>query len=158
MSLLRGGCSDIFNVREVDGSLLTSGQPTEAQLESVARAGVQVVINLAPHDGPRALADEASSVAALGMDYIHVPVPFAAPAAAHLEAFFEAMDANQARPALVHCAANKRVTAFLGLYRVIRLGWTLDEAFALMRTVWEPDAVWSRFIAAALEAESQRRS
>ena len=158
MSLLRGGCSDIFNVREVDGSLLTSGQPTEAQLESVARAGVQVVINLAPHDGPRALADEASSVAALGMDYIHVPVPFAAPAAAHLEAFFEAMDANQARPALVHCAANKRVTAFLGLYRVIRLGWTPDEAFALMRTVWEPDAVWSRFIAAALEAESQRRS
>jgi len=156
MSLLRGACSDIFNVREVDGSLLTSGQPTEAQLESVARAGVQVVINLAPHDGPRALADEASSVAALGMDYIHVPVPFAAPAAAHLEAFFEAMDANQARPALVHCAANKRVTAFLGLYRVIRLGWTPDEAFALMRTVWEPDAVWSRFIAAALEAESQR--
>ncbi len=158
MSLLRGACSDIFNVREADGSLLTSGQPTEAQLESVARAGVQVVINLAPHDGPRALADEASSVAALGMDYIHVPVPFAAPAEAHLEAFFEAMEANQARPALVHCAANKRVTAFLGLYRVIRLGWTPDEAFALMRTVWEPDAVWSRFIAAALEAESQRRS
>ena len=158
MSLLRGACSDIFNVREADASLLTSGQPTEAQLESVARAGVQVVINLAPHDGPRALADEASSVAALGMDYIHVPVPFAAPAEAHLEAFFEAMEANQARPALVHCAANKRVTAFLGLYRVIRLGWTPDEAFALMRTVWEPDAVWSRFIAAALEAESQRRS
>jgi uncharacterized protein (TIGR01244 family) len=158
MSLLRGTCSDIFNVREADDSLLTSGQPTETQLESVARAGVQVVVNLAPHDGPRALADEAAVVAALGMDYIHIPVPFSAPAEAHLAAFFEAMDANQARPALVHCAANKRVTVFLALYRVIRLGWTPDEAFALTRTVWEPDAVWSRFIAAALEAESQRRS
>ena len=31
-------------------------------------------------------------------------------------------------------------------------GWTADEAFALMRTVWEPDAVWSRFIAAALRS------
>ena len=150
--------SDIYNIREVDVLLLTSGQPTEAQLESVARAGVKVVINLAPHDGPRALADEADSVAALGMDYVHIPVPFSAPAEAHLAAFFEVMDANRTRSTLVHCAANKRVTAFLGLYRVIRLGWTPDEAFALMRTVWEPDAVWSRFIAAALEAESQRRS
>ena len=150
--------SDIYNIREVDVLLLTSGQPTEAQLESVARAGVKVVINLAPHDGPRALADEADSVAALGMDYVHIPVPFSAPAEAHLTAFFEAMDANRTRSALVHCAANKRVTAFLGLYRVIRLGWAPDEAFALMRTVWEPDAVWSRFIAAALETESQRRS
>ena len=90
--------SDIFNVREADASLLTSGQPTEAQLESVARAGVKVVINLAPHDGPRALADEANSVGALGMDYVHIPVPFSAPAEAHLAAFFEAMDANRARP------------------------------------------------------------
>ena len=37
--------SDIYNIREVDVLLLTSGQPTEAQLESVARAGVKVVIS-----------------------------------------------------------------------------------------------------------------
>lgn len=148
--------SDIFNVREADPGLMTSGQPTEAQLESVARSGVQVVINLAPHDGPRALANEAGCVAALGMDYVHIPVPFSAPADAHLAAFFEAMDASRTRHTLVHCAANKRVTAFLGLYRVLRLGWNPDEAFALMRTVWEPDAVWSRFIAAAMEKRSAR--
>jgi len=106
--------SDIYNIREVDVLLLTSGQPTEAQLESVARAGVKVVINLAPHDGPRALADEADSVAALGMDYVHIPVPFSAPADAHLAAFFEAMDADRTRPTLVHCAANKRVNRLPG--------------------------------------------
>jgi protein tyrosine phosphatase (PTP) superfamily phosphohydrolase (DUF442 family)/uncharacterized damage-inducible protein DinB len=144
--------SDMFNVREADATILTSGQPTEAQLESVARSGVQVVVNLAPHDGPRALADEAGCAAALGMDYVHIPVPFSAPSHADLIAFFDAMDANRTRRMLVHCAANKRVTAFLGLYRVIRLGWTADDAFALMRTVWEPDAVWSRFIAAAMGA------
>src|SRR5436190_4961671 len=93
---------DIFNLRQANASLLTSGQPTEVQLESVARTGVQVVINLAPHDGPRALADEAGCVAALAMDYVHIPVPFSAPAETQLEAFFEAMDANRARPTLIH--------------------------------------------------------
>jgi hypothetical protein len=61
------------------------------------------------------------------------------------------MDANRARKMLVHCAANKRVTAFLGLYRVVRLGWAPGEAFALMHSVWEPDPVWSRFIERVLE-------
>lgn len=44
-------------------------------------------------------------------------------------------------------AANKRVTAFLGLYRVIKHDWPTEKAFALMRSVWEPDSVWSAFIA-----------
>jgi hypothetical protein len=61
------------------------------------------------------------------------------------------MDANRARRMLVHCAANKRVTAFLGLYRIVRLGWDSEEAFALMHSVWEPDVVWSQFIERVLE-------
>src|SRR5215831_5500430 len=96
---------DIRNVREADTSLLTSGQPTEDQLAAVARRGVQVVINLAPHDAPSALRDEAGYVAALGLDYIHIPVVFSAPAEKDLAKFFDAMDANGARQMLVHCAA-----------------------------------------------------
>jgi uncharacterized protein (TIGR01244 family) len=141
----------IRNVREADASLLTSGQPSEDQIAAVAHSGVQVVINLAPHDAPSALEDEAACVAALGLDYIHIPVAFSAPTGKDLAAFFDAMDANRTRKMLVHCAANKRVTAFLGLYRIIRLGWAQDEAFALMHSVWTPDAVWSRFIEDVLE-------
>ena len=142
---------DIHNLREVDASLLTSGQPSEDQLAAVARSGVQVVINLAPHDAPSALKDEAGCVASLSLDYVHIPVAFSAPTEKDLAAFFDAMDANHGRKMLVHCAANKRVTAFLGLYRIIRLGWVPDEAFALMRSVWEPDPVWSRFIEGVLQ-------
>jgi uncharacterized protein (TIGR01244 family) len=143
--------SDVYNFREVDGTLVTSGQPTEAQLSSVARSGVQVVINLALQSSPSALKDEAAAVAALGMGYVHIPVEFSAPTEADLLAFFAAMDASRDRKVLVHCAANKRVTAFLGLYRVLRHGWSHDDAFALMHSVWEPDATWARFIAAMLE-------
>ncbi len=141
----------IYNLREADETLITSGQPTDAQLAALARHGIRLVVNLAPHDAPSALPDEAALVASLGMDYVHIPVRFSAPADGDLQTFFAAMDARQSTPTLVHCAANKRVSAFLALYRIIRLGWSEDEAFASMRTVWEPDAVWARFIASALE-------
>jgi len=34
-----------------------------------------------------------------------------------------------------------RVSAFVGLHRVLRLGWEREPAFALMRDVWEPNPV-----------------
>ena len=45
---------------------------------------------------------------------------------------------------------NKRVTAFLGLYRRLRDGWPEERAFALLRQTWKPDAAWSEFIASQL--------
>ena len=138
---------DVRNFREVDGRLATCGQPTEEQLAAARVAGVEVVVNLALHDDPRySLADERGSVEALGMTYVHVPVRFDAPTEADLFSFFEAMSSNEERHLLVHCAANYRVTAFLGLYRRLRLGWSRDEAFQLMDTVWMPNAVWTEFI------------
>jgi len=139
--------SDAYNFRQVDDRLCTAGQPTEEQLASAARDGIRVVINLALHDDPRySLADERASVEALGMSYVHIPVLFPAPAEADLLAFFDAMDTHGDKPILVHCAANYRVSAFLGLYRVIRKGWSRDEAFDVMRAVWEPNEVWASFI------------
>ena len=138
---------DVRNFRQADDRLTTCGQPTEDQLADARTAGVEVVINLALHDDPRySLADERGTVEALGMTYVHIPVQFGAPTESDLLAFFDAMDAARERHVLVHCAANYRVTAFLGLYRSLRQGWSTDEAFQLMGTVWKPDAVWSQFI------------
>ncbi|RFC47435.1 MAG: hypothetical protein DUW69_001426 [Verrucomicrobia bacterium] len=50
----------------------------------------------------------------------------------------------------MHCAANMRVTAFLGLYWAIRLGWPEERAFQLQRGLWQPNEVWTDFIAAML--------
>jgi len=44
---------DIYNYWFYDEKLSSSGMPTADQMKSVAEAGVQVVINLAPHDVPR---------------------------------------------------------------------------------------------------------
>jgi uncharacterized protein (TIGR01244 family) len=144
--------SETRNFRQVDERLLTAGQPSEAQLADAARQGVEVVVNLALHDDPRySLADEAGCVCGLGMEYVHIPVQFKAPTEENLRAFIGAMDAHKGKKILVHCAANYRVTAFVGLYRVLCEGWAADKAFEPMRSVWEPDAVWQQFIANALE-------
>ena len=143
---------DARNFRKVDDRLYTAGQPSEAQLADAASKGVTVVVNLALHDDPRySLRDEAGCVRGLEMDYVHIPVQFKAPTEQDLMDFFAAMDAHTGATVLVHCAANYRVTAFVGLYRIIRQGWTPDKAFEPMRTVWEPDEVWARFISEMIE-------
>jgi uncharacterized protein (TIGR01244 family) len=126
------GVEEIYNYRKADAMMATSGQPTEGQLHYVAREGFRVVINLALHGDARySLTDEAASVTSLGMQYVHIPVDFQDPTESDLQKFFAAMDVYAGQKVLVHCAANKRVTAFLGLYRTIKLGWPAEKAFAL---------------------------
>ena len=139
--------TDIYNYLPIDAKLVTSGQPSVEELGAIAGDGVEVVINLALHDDPRySLPDEPGSVSALGMTYVHIPVKFDAPREGELMAFFDAMESHAGRKTLVHCAANKRVTSFVGLYRVLRQGWDRDAAFEPMTKIWEPNEVWQAFI------------
>src|SRR5687768_9337704 len=143
--------TDIYNYLRIDEQLATGGQPSEDELAAAAADGVEVVINLALHDDQRySLADEPGCVQRLGMQYINIPVQFDHPTEDDLMAFFEAMETNHGKKVLLHCAANKRVTSFLGLYRAIRHNWFLDRAFAPMKEIWEPNPVWSSFIDAML--------
>jgi len=131
--------------------LATAGQPDEAQLAAVAAAGFEVVINLGLHADPNySLADEAATVAGLGMRYVHIPVPFATPTREQLDRFGEAMQAAAGRKVLVHCRHNKRVPVFVALDRVLRRGWAARDALAAMREVWQPDGTWDAFITATL--------
>jgi protein tyrosine phosphatase (PTP) superfamily phosphohydrolase (DUF442 family) len=144
--------ASIYNYRAVNESLCTSGQPSAAQLREIAAAGFSTVINLALHDDPRySLLDEAGIVHASGMAYVHIPVQFSAPTEANLLEFFAAMDAHEGEKIWLHCAANFRVSAFIGLYRVIRQGAERTSAFALMDSLWQADEVWSSFISSMLK-------
>ena len=151
--------TDIYNYQRIDQRLSTSGQPTAEELAAAARDGFEVVINLALHDDPRySLPDETGTVASLGMTYVHIPVKFDAPTEDDLFAFFAAMAEHRSKKVLLHCAANKRVTSFLGLYRVIRKNWDVAAAFAPMREIWEPNAAWAPFISAMLARHAPERA
>lgn len=153
---IRGDAPDVTQIhryRQATPTLATSGQPSAEQIALIAAAGYEVVINLALHDDPRySLPDEAGVVRGLGLDYVHIPVRFDAPTAEDLRRFFQAMEAHAHRRIWLHCAANLRVGAFLGLYRCLHDGWPSEQAFAPMHELWQPDPVWRKFIRGQLEA------
>lgn len=144
---------DIYNVLFYHENLSSSGMPTAEQMKEVAQAGVKLVINLAPHDVPNAIPDEPEVVRSLGMEYINIPVNWSTPTRDGLNLFMDAMDANRDKRIHVHCEANFRASAFILIYRVLRLGWKEDQAFEVMHSIWDEDAypVWKMFIEDALK-------
>lgn len=136
----------IQNWRRFDDRITTSGQPSEAELAEIRALGVTHVINLGLHSHERALPDEAASVAALGMTYVHIPVAFDRPTEADFERFRDALAAIGDRPVHVHCIVNARVSAFLYRYRRDVAGSGVTEARALMESIWQPGGVWADFI------------
>lgn len=142
----------ICNFLAYSETLLTGGQPTEAQLRQAGAAGVQAVINLALPTSDNALPDEAGLVRALGMEYIHIPVVWENPTHADLAHFMDVMDARQGQKLLVHCAANYRVSCFVALWRVLRLGWDVEQAFVFPKRIWkiEEYPVWQEFVQESL--------
>ena len=57
----------------------TAGQPSADQFSIIADNGCQHVINIGMPDHPDALSNEDELVSTLGMNYLHLPVPFGNP-------------------------------------------------------------------------------
>jgi len=143
--------SEIYNFRAIGERLGTAGQPTASQLRAVREAGFEVVINLALPTSDNALANEGSVVTGFGMAYVHIPVDFKTPTSQDFHAFCRVMAAFDGRRVFVHCAANKRVSAFVFLYRVLHQRESVADAECDLHAIWQPDEVWSRFILSQLE-------
>ncbi len=136
----------IINFSRIDERLATSGQPEQDELAWIAESGFQQVINLALHDAEYALADEAGSIAGLGMAYHHIPVPWQRPGDEQLDRFFSLMDDNSTQRLFIHCAANRRVSVFLALYFMARQHWDATRAMDHIHSIWTPDDVWLLFL------------
>ena len=147
LDLSRDSLDGIFNLRRLSDTVLTSGQPTEAQFRHVRSEGITRVINLAPHGAENALPDERRTLEALGMQYTHIPVDFRRPTEADFSRFCEAMADVGDAPVLVHCAANMRVSAFMFRYRRDVLGEDPEVISSDLHAIWSPAGVWKRFIA-----------
>jgi len=131
-----GDPDSIRNWQRRSGTLTTSGRLEPGDPARLAAIGVRHVVNLALDDHPEALSDEAALLAAQGISYTHIPVPFDAPTmehAAQLKAALKEADG----PVHVHCIMNYRVSAFLYLLER-EDGAPEDEAHARMAEIWDP--------------------
>jgi len=135
---------------KIDAQLMTAGQPQPEHFAVLKQAGYEAVINLAMPTSPNWIADEGERWQQLGIAYQHLGVEWTRPGVEHLQQFFAAMDAKAGRKILVHCALNKRVSAFVFLYRVLRQGAAPDSAIEDLYRIWQPDPIWSAFIEARL--------
>jgi protein tyrosine phosphatase (PTP) superfamily phosphohydrolase (DUF442 family) len=144
---------DIYNFLFYHEKLSSSGMPKPEQMKSIAETGVELVINLAPHDVPDAVPDEETIVTSLGTAYVNIPVNWGTPTKDGLNLFMDLMDSNREKKIHVHCEANFRASAFIAIYRILRLGWKEEDAFAVMHTIWDEDAfpVWKMFIEDAIQ-------
>ena len=145
MNLVSAKIEDIVNFLQISDRLATAGQPTMEQYSVIAATGYQVVINLALIDSPNALVDEGSIASNLGIEYVQIPVEWTAPTLADFQKFGSAMDAHPDGKIFVHCAANKRVSAFVYLYRICQ---GVDELIARqdLIKIWTPNQIWEQFI------------
>ena len=128
---------DIRNFLRLSPRITTSGRLQEGDPARLAEIGVRHVINLAMPDHPEALPNAEAEMAASGLRYTHVPVPFDAPGKEHYRAFAAALEGDN-EPVHVHCIMNWRVSAFM--YRWNREhGMDEGEARAQMERIWSPD-------------------
>lgn len=145
-----GSLSQIHNYVRISDRLATSGQMTYEQIEDIADAGFEVVVNLAPAREERN-GREGFLVAERGMTYVNIPVEWQQPTLQDLDMFFAVMDANRDRKVFVHCFANMRASAFTYLYRTLALGEGDAAARPAMEAIWDPatQAQWKEFLEAA---------
>ena len=140
----------LLNRIEYSPSLTASGQPTAEALELAARSGYSRVIFLAFTNHQNALEHEDVIVKALDMEFIHIPVQWEAPSLADFDAFAAAMKVPTQQRTLLHCEVNFRASVFGFLYQVIYEAVPIDEAIAMMHTIWIPNEVWEDFIVQVL--------
>jgi protein tyrosine phosphatase (PTP) superfamily phosphohydrolase (DUF442 family) len=138
--------TEIRDFQLLSDRLATAGQPTCEQFKEIKAAGYEVVINLVPLNNPNFLRAEPELLAGMGLDYVGISVDWAAPTADDLHSFFDVMDASRGKKVLVHCAANKRASAFVFLYRVLRLDINEADAEDDMEEIWKPEGTWRIFL------------
>jgi protein tyrosine phosphatase (PTP) superfamily phosphohydrolase (DUF442 family) len=117
----------IRNFLRVNDQFCTGGQPRMEHLEQLKSEGVKAIINLRTPGEHRA-AEEEAKAKELGLRYFNIPVVFTDPKDEQITEFLTITDDPANRPAFIHCTAAIRVGAFWMIRRVMRDGWTIDQA------------------------------
>lgn len=132
-ALLLAGALAARPVEEIDrffrvnDRVCTGGQPTTAQLASLAGEGIRTIIDLrepSEHDAEA----EAAAAAELKLRFVNIPVKTADPKDDQVVAFLAATKDPEIFPAFIHCGSGNRVGAFWMIRRVLVDGWTVEKA------------------------------
>lgn len=138
--------NDIINFIKINDNISTSGQPTKKQFEKIAKAGFDVVLNLAVANSEGKIENEDDIVTTLGMNYIHIPVEFLEPTHKNLQDFIDILSSLSAKRVWVHCIMNYRVSAFMYVYHKYVLRTPFNNINLEVFEEWSPDEKWQKIM------------
>jgi uncharacterized protein (TIGR01244 family) len=114
------------NAKQYTEQFIVGGQPTDADLSTLAKNGIKTVINLRG-TGEFSEFDEKEKVEALGMKYIAIPIAGASGInKENLELFSAAI--KNLNTAFIHCASGNRVGAMFALDAYYNNHANIEEA------------------------------
>jgi len=119
----------ILNLSTPDANVFASGQPSQEQLEVLAKSGVKHIISLRPSS--ELDWDEAALAKSLGMEFHHIPVAGAGDVTSdNARTLDELLKSLDGQPTLVHCASSNRVGALRAMSAAETAGEPLESAIA----------------------------
>lgn len=119
----------VKNLSQPQPFIYSSGQPSKAQLENLAKAGVKHVVNLRPTNEQSW--DEEKHVRSLGMNYVSIPISGVADLTkANAKKLDNAITIIGKDPALIHCASGNRVGALIAIREATIKGKSQSQAIA----------------------------
>lgn len=138
------------------GRLYRSGTVTPAQLETLSHDyHIHTVLSLLNADAPETVAEH-EAAKKLGLRWINVPLPGnGASTSQQREQIKKVLFDDSLAPLLVHCAAGTNRTGLaVGMYRLYRDDWTLDEVRTEMHRFDFEDDAHHENLREALKAEA----
>jgi uncharacterized protein (TIGR01244 family) len=128
---------------EITDRLTLAGQPQPADWAALAREGFRLVVNMRAE--PARAAAQQLRAEAVGLRYIHLPLPAYELEPEHLASFHQLMGAQEGR-VLLHCRSATRVALMWLLDRVVYDGWSRARAEAALRAAGYGDDALETFI------------
>lgn len=119
----------IVNFRRVETTVACSGAVKPGSLPNIKKMGFVSVINLREPTEPGAnVAEEGEAAKAAGLRYYSIPFNGRNPDPAAADKFLDAITAEGAEPAFIHCAGGGRAATMWFIKRVAVDHWDIDRA------------------------------
>jgi protein tyrosine phosphatase (PTP) superfamily phosphohydrolase (DUF442 family) len=122
--------------------LAAGGQPTLEQLDTLKKAGFEVIINISPASAKNALQNEHQIIESQGMDYIHFPVDCSNLRDIHYLTIRGLLSSLEGKKVFMHCGGNIKTSNLIHMYQVLEKGMDEQESYNTLLKIQNPEDKW----------------
>lgn len=122
----------IKNFKEIGEGIYRGAQPQADDFAFLKSIGIKTIVSF--RWKRKFVEDEKKLCDEHGMEFISIPLNYTnPPKLGDIREFLEIVDNEEKRPLYVHCMHGvDRTGIMVALFRIIRQGWTVDEAYREM--------------------------